>query len=59
MLKIEAAPTIVAVSKDGQDAFELARSFLTLSELEQQAMFAIELLENNYQFAVRRNRGNR
>ena len=59
MLKIEAAPTIVAVSKDGQDAFELARSFLTLSELEQQAMFAIELLENNYQFAVSRNRGNR
>ena len=57
MLKIEAAPTIVAVSKDGQDAFELARSFLTLSELEQQAMFAIELLENNYQFAVSRKKG--
>jgi len=57
MLKIEAAPTLVAVSKDGKDAFELARSFLTLSELEQQAMFAIELLDNNYQFAVSRKKG--
>jgi thiol-disulfide isomerase/thioredoxin len=57
MLKIEAAPTLVAVSTDGQDAFELARSFLTLSELEQQVMFATELLENNYQFAVSRKRG--
>ena len=57
MLNIQKAPTIIAISKDGQDAFELARSFLTLSELEQQVMFATELLENNYQFAISRKRG--
>ena len=57
MLNIQKAPTIIAISKDGQDAFELARSFLTLSELEQQVMFATELLENNYQFALSRKRG--
>ena len=48
-LNIEAAPTLVAVRKDGRDAFELARSLLTLSELEQQVMLATELLENKPQ----------
>ena len=49
ILNIKAAPTLVAVRKDGKDAFELARSLLTLSELEQQVMSASELLENNLQ----------
>lgn len=49
MLNIKAAPTLVAVHKSGKDAFELARSLLTLSELEQQVMLASELLENQRQ----------
>jgi len=59
MLKIEAAPTLVAVRKDGKDAFELARSLLTLSELEQQVIFATELLENKQQVASNARRLNR
>jgi conjugal transfer pilus assembly protein TraF len=43
-LGIEAAPLLVAVSKDGKIAFELARGFVSLTELEQHSVRATKYL---------------
>lgn len=43
-LGISAAPTLVAVHKDGKFAFELARGFLSLTELETHSARAAEYL---------------
>jgi thiol-disulfide isomerase/thioredoxin len=50
-LQIESAPTLVAVRKDGKEAFELIRGLVTLSELENNVIFATELQKANYEFA--------
>ena len=43
-LGIDAAPTLVAVSKDGQVAFELIRGFASISELEEYSTRAAKYL---------------
>ncbi len=43
-LGIDAAPTLVAVSKDGQVAFELIRGFASISELEEYSVRAAKHL---------------
>lgn len=50
-LQIKSAPTLVAVRKDGKEAFELIRGLVTLSELENNVIFATELQKANYEFA--------
>lgn len=44
-LGIKATPTIVAVSKDGKQAFELIRGYVTISELEEYVDLAGTYLE--------------
>lgn len=57
-LQIESAPTLVAVKKDGKEAFELIRGLVTLSELENNVIFATELQKANYEFASKIKRRN-
>lgn len=49
-LSIRAAPTLIAISKDGKTAFELIRGLSTLSELENNILIATELLESGHKF---------
>jgi F plasmid transfer operon protein len=44
-LGITATPTVIAVRKDASRAFELIRGFVTLSELEENAIKAWQLIE--------------
>lgn len=46
-LSIDGAPTVVAVSKDGSDAFELARGALTISEIEEMTGIAVDYLDEH------------
>ncbi len=52
-LNIQAAPTLIAVSRDGEVAFELSRGLSTLSELEDSVMQAVFLIESGYQFGFK------
>ncbi len=45
-LEIDAAPTLVAVSKDGKVAFELIRGYASISELEDYSIRAAKHLAN-------------
>jgi len=45
-LGITAAPTVIAISHDSSIAFELIRGYVTLSELEDYSLTAIEYLKN-------------
>lgn len=46
-LGIEAAPTVVAIRKDGKQAFELIRGVATIDELEENSQMAMALLNKN------------
>ena len=52
-LAIDGAPTVVAVSKDGSDAFELARGSLTISEIEEMVEIAMDYLDEHLQANAR------
>ncbi len=45
-LGITAFPTVIAISHDGKDAFELIRGYVTISELEEYSLLMIKYLEN-------------
>lgn len=49
-LSIKNIPTLIAVSKDGTQAFELIRGMSTLSELENNTSTAMELINAGYEF---------
>ena len=49
-LSIKNIPTLIAVSKDGTQAFELIRGMSTLSELENNISIAMELINAGYEF---------
>lgn len=44
---IDEAPIIVAVSKDGSDAFELSRGLLSISEIEEAVEVAVDYLDEH------------
>lgn len=50
-LSIKAAPTLIAISKEGKTAFELIRGLSTLSELENNILIATELLDSGHKFS--------
>lgn len=45
-LGIEATPTVVAVSRDGRNAFELIRGYVAISELEEYVGLAVDYLKS-------------
>jgi len=45
-LGITAFPTVIAISHDGKDAFELIRGYVSISELEEYSLLMIKHLEN-------------
>jgi hypothetical protein len=45
-LGITAFPTVIAISHEGKDAFELIRGYVTISELEEYSLLMIKHLEN-------------
>lgn len=45
-LGIEATPTVVVVSKDGKNAFELIRGYVAISELEEYVGLAVDYVNN-------------
>lgn len=52
---INFVPTLVAVSKDGKTAFELTRGLATMSELEENVIIAVSLIDAGYQFNLEKN----
>jgi conjugal transfer pilus assembly protein TraF len=46
MLQEDAVPQLIAVSKDGKNAFQLGNGLLTMSELEENSEMAIKVLES-------------
>lgn len=45
-LGIEAFPTVIAISHDAKEAFELIRGYVSISELEEYSLLAIKYLES-------------
>ena len=45
-LGITAFPTVIAISHEGKDAFELIRGYVTISDLEEYSLLMIKHLEN-------------
>lgn len=45
-LGITAFPTVIAISNDSKEAFELIRSYVSISELEEYSLLMIKHLEN-------------
>lgn len=45
---IDAIPSVIAVSKDGKDAFEFARGFLTISGLERHTELASQMIREGF-----------
>lgn len=52
-LAVDGAPTVVAVSKDGSDAFELTRGVVTISEIEEMTSIAMDYLDEHLQAKAR------
>ena len=53
-LGIKAVPTLVAISKDASELFELARGFISLSELQDNAVLGHAYSMEKQQLAVKR-----
>lgn len=44
---IDAIPFVIAIGKDGKEAFEFARGFMSFSELERNSELAVQMIKEN------------